>query len=90
MLADEKVTHLSHVILKGLIEKKLITPKGEDGELRRAIKQAVASELKRAEKIDIMVRQKLQSFSKKMVEGSPEWEVLYKKFLREEEVKKGL
>jgi hypothetical protein len=52
MLSEDKITHISHVLLK-------------------------------------IVRRKLQSFSRKLIEGSPEWEVLYKKFFREEEIKKG-
>ena len=30
MLSDEKVTHLSHVLLKGLLEKKLVKLKGDE------------------------------------------------------------
>jgi len=89
MLSDEKITHLSHVLLKGLMEKKLITPKEEEGKLRRAMKNVIASELKKGERMDTTVRQKLQSYARKIIEGSPEWEILYKKFFREEEIKKG-
>ncbi len=89
MLSDEKVTHLSHVLLKGLMEKKLLTPKEEEGKLRRAMKNVIASELKKGEQMDAAVRQKLQSYARKIIEGSPEWEVLYKKFFREEEIKRG-
>lgn len=89
MLKAEKVTHLSHVLLKGLLKKNLITLKDEEGNVRRAIKHVIASELKIGEDMDKLVRRKLESFSRKLPEGSPEWEVLYKKFMREEEIKKG-
>lgn len=89
MLSDDKITHLTHVILKGLMDKGLITLKEDDGLLRRDIKRTLINELKIGEDIDVVVRRKLQSFSKKLVEGSPEWEVLYRKFFEEEEVKKG-
>ncbi|MBI4824003.1 MAG: DUF507 family protein [Nitrospirae bacterium] len=89
MLKAEKVTHLSHVLLKGLLDKNLITLKDEEGNVRRAIKHVIASELKIGEDMDKLVRRKLESFSRKLPEGSPEWEVLYKKFMREEEIKKG-
>jgi hypothetical protein len=49
----------------------------------------MVSELKVGEEIDSVVRKKLQSFSKKIAEGSPEWEILYKKVFREEEIKRG-
>lgn len=90
MLSDEKILHLSHVLLKGLIEKKLIEVIEDEGKIRREIRRAIISELKRAEEIDSAVRKKIQSLSRKIVEGTSEWEVLYKKFFKEEEVKRGL
>ena len=89
MLSDDKISHLSHVLLKGLVERKLVQVEEDEGKVRTEIKRAIVSELKVGEVIDAVVRKKLQSFSKKMVEGSPEWEILYKKFYREEEIKKG-
>jgi uncharacterized protein len=89
MLSDDKISHLAHMLLKGLTEKKLIRVEEDEGKVRTEIKRTIVSELKVGEEIDANVRSKLQSFSKKMVEGSPEWEILYKKFFREEEIKKG-
>ncbi len=89
MLSEDKITHLTHVLLKGLTDRELLKLNDEEGKIRREIKRIIVNELKVGEDIDLVVRRKLQSFSKKLVEGSPEWEVLYKKFFREEEVKKG-
>jgi hypothetical protein len=89
MLTDDKILHLSHVILKGLIGKKLIEVTEEESKIRAEIKRTIISELRIGEEIDSAVRKKLQSFSRKIVEGSSEWEILYKKFFREEEVKRG-
>jgi uncharacterized protein len=89
MLSEDKISHLSHVLLKELIERKLVELIEDEGMIRREIKRAIVTELKIGEDIDQSVRRKLQSFSKKLTEGSPEWEVLYKKFFREEEIKKG-
>jgi hypothetical protein len=88
-LSEDKITHLSHVLLKALLEKKSITLNSDEASVRKAIKRAVAAELKVGEDIDLAVRKKLESYSRKITEGSPEWEVLYKKFYREEESKKG-
>lgn len=88
-LSDEKITHLSHVILKGLLEKDTVTPLVEEGEIRRGIKRVITMELKISADIDNFVRNKLLSYSKKIPEGSPEWEVLYQKFFHEEAAKKG-
>jgi hypothetical protein len=89
MLSNDKITHMTHVVLKGLMDKGLITLKEDDSLLRREIKRTIINELKIGEDIDEAVRRKLQSFSKKLVEGSPEWEVLYKKYYEEDEVKRG-
>ena len=89
MLSDEKVTHLSHVLLKGLLEKKLVKLKGDEASARKIIKRVVGAELKAGGQIDASVKKKLESYSRKIVEGSPEWEILYRKFYQEEENKRG-
>lgn len=89
MLSDDKISHLSHVLLGNLIEKDLVELIEDKSVIRRGIKRAIIAELNIGEEIDQIVRRKLQSFSKKLVEGSPEWEVLYRKFFREEEIKRG-
>jgi hypothetical protein len=88
-LSDDKISHMSHVLLKGLIDKDVIEKKAEDGKIRREIKRVIESELKKGEEIDEAVRRKLQSLSRKLIEGSPEWEVLYQKYYTEEEVRRG-
>jgi hypothetical protein len=89
MLTEDKVSHLSHVLLKGLLDKDIIEAIEDEGKIRAEIKRTIISELKIGEAIDSVVRKKLLSFSKKIAEGSPEWDVLYKKFFREEEIKRG-
>ena len=89
MLSDDKILHLSHIIFKGLVEKKLINPVVEESKVRAEIKRSLITELKIGEEIDSTVRKRLQSFSKKIFEGSPEWEIMYKKYFKEEEVKRG-
>ena len=88
-LSDDKISHLSHVVLKGLIEKKAIIPAEEEGAIRREMKRIIVKELKVAEDIDNKVTNKLNSYSKKIHEGTSEWDVLYQKFYEEESAKKG-
>jgi hypothetical protein len=89
MLSQDKITHMSHVLLRGLLERSLVKLKEEPPKVRRAIRLAIEAELKVAEEIDQLVRRKLQSMSRRIPEGSPEWEVLYRKFYQEEEQKRG-
>jgi hypothetical protein len=88
-LSDDKISHTSHVLLKGLLDHNLISLKIDASDVRREIKRTIVNELKAGDELDEAVVRKLNSFSKKIVEGSSEWEVLYKKFYEEEEVRRG-
>lgn len=89
MLSGEKITHISHILLRELKNRNLITVREEEAKIRRQVRKSVIDELKFGEEIDEAVRCKLQSYSKKIHEGSNEWEVLYNKFFKEEEKKRG-
>ena len=82
-LSDDKISHISHVVLKGLLDKKAIVALTEEGGIRREIKRVIIRGLKIAGDIDESVTKKLRSYSKKIYEGSPEWDVLYQKFFEE-------
>ena len=88
-LSDDKISHISHVVLKGLLDKKAIVALTEEGGIRREIKRVIIRGLKIAGDIDESVTKKLRSYSKKIYESSPEWDVLYQKFFEEESAKKG-
>ena len=89
MLSDDKVTHMTHVILKALLDKGTIDITEDEGTVRRAMKRAIMAELKVGQDMDEAVRRKISSLSRHVAEGSPEWETLYAKYFREEEVRHG-
>jgi hypothetical protein len=88
-LSDDKIRHITHVALKGLIEKNVIAPPGDEGLVRREMQRVIVQELKLAEELDKKVIKKLESYAKKIYEGSSEWDVMYQKFFEEECSKKG-
>ncbi len=88
-LSDDKIRHLTHVLLKGLLDKSAITLLDEEGHVRREIRRVIINEMKIAAGIDELVKRKLQSYSKKIHEGGTEWDVMYNKFFEEEAAKKG-
>ncbi|MBI1823156.1 MAG: DUF507 family protein [Nitrospirae bacterium] len=88
ILSDEKISSLTHLILESLIEKKWATLLQEESRVLREIRKMIASELRVQEEIDLLVRQKLASYARRPVEGSPEWDILYRKFFNEEKMKK--
>ena len=84
MLSEDKISHLSHVILQVVKRSPLATVQAEDGRVLKEIKKVLASELAQEAEIDRRVKAKLASYSRGIVEGSAEWEVLYRKTFEEE------
>lgn len=84
LLSDEKQTHLSHVILQALQGTPEGTLRGTSTQALQEIKRILADSMKIEEDIHRLVRSRLQSYSRRIPEGSSEWDVLYEKTYREE------
>ena len=84
MLSEDKISHLSHVILQAVKKSLLVTVQADEGRILKEIKRVLASELAQEEGIDQKVKAKLASYSRGIVEGSAEWDVLYRKAFEEE------
>jgi len=84
LLGEEKISHLAHRVLDGLSEEPDLKWRVEEEKVLREIKKVIVAELRLEEEIDRLVRQRLTSYSRPIAEGSPEWEVLYRKFFNEE------
>jgi len=84
MLSEDKVSHLSHIILQAVKKSPLVKMNSADGAVLKDIKKILATELAQEEEIDRKVRAKLSSYSRGIVEGSSEWDVLYRKTFEEE------
>jgi len=89
-LSDDKISHLSHVVYKDLTNKGILIPKTDAGQIRRMIKRALVRVLEIDAEMEEAIRRKIQSYSRPVPEGTPEWEVLYDRFLREALAKKGI
>ena len=83
ILSEDRVSHISHLVLESLRKKNALTIHDMNVTLR-TIKQSITSYLSYDEAIDTKVRAKLASYKKPLPEGSSEWEVLYNKFYQEE------
>ena len=84
MLSEDKISHLSHIILQAVKKSLLVTVEADDGRVLKEIKKVLAAELAQEAEIDRKVRVKLASYSRGIVEGSGEWDVLYRKTCEEE------
>lgn len=89
VLSDDKANHLAHCILTSLKGAKQARLQGEDSKTLRTIKRVLSAELAQEVAIDQMVRKRLASYAKPIVEGSQEWDVMYRK-CAEEELRKHL
>ena len=89
MLSDDKVTHMSHVLLRELLAKDTIDIIEEEGSVRHSIRRAIFEQLKIGQDIDDAVRAKIESLSRHVPEGSPEWDTLYQQYFESEEIKRG-
>ena len=89
MLSDDKIIHMSHVLFRELQKSGVVDFQEEEGKIRRQIRRSIMDELKIADEIDKAVRKKLESYSKKLIEGTPEWDILYKRLFQEEEKRRG-
>jgi uncharacterized protein len=83
-LSREKVLHLSHLILGHLDRDDGVEYFDEPQEIRQTIVKIIMDEMRNDEAIDALVRRKLESQKKGIVEGSDEWDVLYRKYYEEE------
>ncbi|HAN47753.1 MAG: DUF507 family protein [Nitrospira sp.] len=88
VISDDKASHLAHLALGALKKSPHCRFTEDDGKVLREIKRVVAAELLLEAEIDKKVRTKLASYSRQIVEGSPEWDVMYRKTAEEEQKKR--
>ena len=83
-LSREKILRLSHLILGNLDQDDGVEYFAAPQEVRGDIVKLISDEMKTDETIDALVRRKIESQKRTIVEGSDEWEVLYRKYYEEE------
>lgn len=83
-LSREKILRLSHVVLGYLDGEDTVEYFDEPQLIRQTIVKLITDEMRADEAIDAVVRRKLESQKRGIVEGSSEWDVLYRKYFEEE------
>ena len=86
-LSREKILRLSHLILDYIEDDEAIDYFVDPQQLRGEVMRIIESEMRTDEAIDALVRRKLESQKRTIIEGSDEWEVLYRKYYEEEMLK---
>jgi uncharacterized protein len=83
-LSREKVVRLSHLIFNQLNQDEEVEFYADPQEIRQEIFKIISDEMRADEAIDAIVRRKIESQKRTIVEGSDEWDVLYRKYYEEE------
>jgi hypothetical protein len=89
-LSREKTVRLSHVITDVLVALEDVEFVEDRATIRQNVVDILLSLLKEEEQIDAQVRQKIGSQKKEILEGSEEWDVLYRKYYGEEMRRMGI
>ncbi len=83
ILSEDRKTHFAHVITDGIWDDDMVDFSDEDFAMRLA-KQAIEKFATQIDQLDDVVRAKLYSLKRGVVENSPEWDTLYGKYFEEE------
>jgi hypothetical protein len=84
-LSREKVLRLSHLVTDTLVASDDVEFIEDRDTIRQQIVAVLQAILKEEEQVDAEVRKKIGSQKKKeILEGSEEWDILYRKYYAEE------
>jgi len=80
-LSDNRINALARLVLRVLAtEGEVVSERAALAESKRLL----AEHFQRDDKIDEIVRRKIASLSRRVVAGSTEWDVLYRRYFEEE------
>ena len=83
-LSREKIVRLSHQITDVLVSSDEVEFVEDRDTIRQQVVQILTATLKDEEKADAEVRKRITSQKREILEGSEEWDVLYRKYYADE------
>lgn len=83
-LSREKIIRLSHQITEVLVSSDDVEFVEDRDTIRQQVVQILIATLRDEEKADAEVRKRITSQKKEILEGSEEWDVLYRKYYADE------
>ena len=83
-LSREKIVRISHQITDLLVASDDVEFIEDRDTIRQHIVHILQDTLREEEKVDAAVRKKIGSQKKEILEGSEEWDILYRKYYAEE------
>jgi hypothetical protein len=82
-LTEDRISYIAHLLCEESIKQGFITTP-EMGRLLTDTKNIITAYCKLDDTVDELVRKKIGTLSRIVMEGSPEWDVMYKKYFQEE------
>ncbi len=86
----ERMNQIAGMIKELIMEDPTVDIFEEPHRIRARIRQILLDAVKEEEEIDKEVRERIRSYSKRIVEGTPEWNHLYKKIYEDALKRRGL
>ncbi len=89
-LSQEKANKLAAVVTDALAGMKSVDFSEPYEDVRAELRRIIEELLHEEEKIDKVARQKIESQKRTILEGTQEWDILYRKYYNEEVKKLGI
>ena len=89
-LSQEKVNKVAAVVTDALAGMKAVEFSEPYEDVRAELRRILEGLLQEEEKIDKAARQKIESQKRTILEGTQEWDILYRKYYNEEVKKLGI
>jgi hypothetical protein len=89
-LSRDKVNKIAHVVSDALAETPEVEFLEDRNTIRLEVRKVLEELLNQEARIDQSARQKIESQKRTILEGSQEWDILYRKYYQEEVKKLGV
>ncbi len=89
-LSRDKMNKLAHTVADALAEMENVDFLEDRNTIRMETRKILEDLLKEEAKIDQTARQKIESQRRTILEGTQEWDILYRKYYNEEVKKLGI
>ena len=89
-LSRDKVNKIAHVVSDALADTPQVEFLEDRNTIRLETRKVLEELLNQEARIDQMARQKIESQKRTILEGSQEWDILYRKYYNEEVKKLGM
>jgi hypothetical protein len=83
-LSREKIVRISHQLTDVLVASDDVEFVDDRDTIRRQIVEILTATLREEEKAELEARKRITSQKKEIIEGSEEWDLLYRKYYSEE------